>query len=66
MRLILLAAVVALAAAGPASGQSGGHSDVLEQEIRRLDVAEAEGLLHKDVGGAGEAVGGRFYRQQPA
>lgn len=49
MRLILLAAVVTFAVPGLLLGQSAKRNDAVEQEIRRLDVAEAEGLLHKDV-----------------
>ena len=49
MRLILLAAVVTFAVPGLILGQSAKRNDAVEQEIRRLDVAEAEGLLHKDV-----------------
>ena len=49
MRLILLAAVMTLALPGLVLGQSTERSNALEQEIRKLDVAEAEALLHKDV-----------------
>jgi hypothetical protein len=47
MRLILLAAIVTFAVPGLVFGQSVKQNGALEQEIRRLDVAEAEGLLHK-------------------
>jgi ketosteroid isomerase-like protein len=49
MRFILLAAVVTFAVPGLVSSQTAKPNDALEQEIRRLDVAEAEALLHKDV-----------------
>ncbi|HEX7331213.1 MAG TPA: nuclear transport factor 2 family protein [Pyrinomonadaceae bacterium] len=49
MRLILVAAVLAVALPGLVLGQSSVKSDALEQEIRKLDAAEAEALLHKDV-----------------
>ena len=49
MKPILLAAVVIVALTGLALGESAKPDAALEQEIRRLDVAEAEGLLHKDV-----------------
>lgn len=49
MRLILLAAVLALTLPGLVLGQNSGKSDALELEIRKLDAAEAEALLHKDV-----------------
>ena len=49
MRLILLAAVLTLAVPGLVFGQSTGKSEALEEEIRKLDAAEAEALLHKNV-----------------
>ena len=49
MRLFLVAAVLAVALPGLVLGQSSVKSDALEQEIRKLDAAEAEALLHKDV-----------------
>ena len=49
MKLILLAVVVTFGVPSLVSGQTSKQSSALEQEIRRLDVAEAEGLLHKNV-----------------
>ena len=49
MRLILLAAVMTFAVPSLVLGQSAKQNSALEREIRRLDAAEAEGLLHKDV-----------------
>ena len=49
MKLILLAAVVTFGVPSLVSGQSSKQSSALEEEISRLDVAEAEGLLHKNV-----------------
>jgi len=49
MKLILLAVVATFAIAGLVVGQSAKQNGALETEIRRLDHAEAEGLLHKDV-----------------
>ena len=49
MKLILLAVVATLAIPGLVVGQSAKQNGVLETEIRRLDHAEAVGLLHKDV-----------------
>ena len=49
MRLILLAAVLTLAVPSLVLSQSTGKSEALEEEIRKLDAAEAEALLHKDV-----------------
>jgi hypothetical protein len=40
---------MALAWVGIASGQSTDSNAALEREIRRLDHAEANGLLHKDI-----------------
>ena len=49
MKLVLLAVVVIFAIPGFVVGQSAKQNGALETEIRRLDHAEAEGLLHKDV-----------------
>jgi hypothetical protein len=44
-----LVAVFALACVGPALAQSSGQNDAVESEIRRLERAEADGLLYKEV-----------------
>ena len=49
MKLILFVTVVVFVATGLAFGQSAKKNDVLEQEIRKLDLTEADGLLRKDV-----------------
>jgi ketosteroid isomerase-like protein len=49
MKLILLAAVVTLFGPNFQSAQSPKQNNALEQEIRKLDLAEADGLLRKDV-----------------
>lgn len=49
MRLILLAAILTLAVPGLVLGQNSAKVDALEQEIKKLDAAEAEALLNKDV-----------------
>jgi ketosteroid isomerase-like protein len=49
MKLVLLAVVATFAIPGFVVGQSTKQNGALETEIRRLDHAEAEGLLHKDV-----------------
>ena len=49
MKLVLLAVVATFAIPGFVVGQSAKQNGALETEIRRLDHAEAEGLLHKDV-----------------
>ena len=48
MRLILLAAVVTFVAPGLMLGQNAKHNDALEQEIRKLDLAQAEAIRRKD------------------
>jgi ketosteroid isomerase-like protein len=50
MKLVLLAAVVTFVVPGLALAQRAKQNDALEQEIRKLDRAEADGLLRKDVG----------------
>lgn len=65
MRLILLAAVLTFAAPGLVSGQGVKRDDALEQEIRRLDVAEAEGLLNKDVAELGKLWAEDFTVNNP-
>jgi len=49
MKLVLLAIVASFALTGLVAGQRTKQNGALETEIRRLDHAEAEGLLHKDV-----------------
>ena len=48
-RLILLAVAVTIILAGPASGQSVKQKAVIEQEIRRLDLAHADAVLRGDL-----------------
>jgi ketosteroid isomerase-like protein len=47
MKLLFLAVIAALVVPGLVAGQTAKNA--LETEIRKLDHAEAEGLLHKDV-----------------
>jgi hypothetical protein len=49
MKLILLAIIATFATPGLVVGQNAKPNGALETKIRRLDHAEAEGLLHKDV-----------------
>ena len=49
MKLILIAVISTFAVPGLVRGQSPKPKSSLEAVIRRLDQAEAEGLLHKDV-----------------
>jgi len=48
MKLLLLAALATFVLAGLTPGQTAKRNDVLEQEIRRLDLGEAEAVLHSD------------------
>jgi len=49
MKATLLAAAVVISCVGLVSGESTTQESRLEREIRALDAAEADGLLHKDV-----------------
>ena len=49
MKLILLVTIVILVAANFASGQSAKQTDALEQQIRKLDMAQADAVLRGDI-----------------
>jgi len=49
MKLILLATAIAIFATGLVSGQSAKQNNALEQEIRKLDMAEADAVLRGDL-----------------
>ena len=49
MRLIYLAAVLAVFVSGSASAQSVKQNAKIEQEIRRLDLAHADAILRGDL-----------------
>jgi len=49
MKLILLATVAAVFLVGLVSAQTAKKNEALGQEIRKLDQAEADALLRKDV-----------------
>ena len=49
MKLILLATAIAIFATGLVSGQSAKQNNALEQEIRKLDMAEADAVLRSDL-----------------
>ena len=49
MRLMLLAAALAVLASGPVLAQSAKGKAALEQEIRRLDLAHADAILRGDL-----------------
>ena len=49
MKSILFVAIVILVATSFAFGQSAKRNDALEQEIRKLDMAEADAVLRQDL-----------------
>ena len=49
MKLILLATAIAIFTTGLVSGQSAKQNNALEQEIRKLDMAEADAVLRSDL-----------------
>jgi ketosteroid isomerase-like protein len=49
MKLILFVIAVFISATGLVSGQSVKQNDALEQEIRKLDAAEADAVLRSDL-----------------
>jgi ketosteroid isomerase-like protein len=49
MKLILLVIVVFIFATGLVSGQSVKQNEALEQEIRKLEAAEADAVLRSDL-----------------
>jgi ketosteroid isomerase-like protein len=50
MKLFLVLAAITVLVPSLASGQSAKQNAAIEREIRKLDRAEADGLLRKDVG----------------
>ncbi len=49
MRLIILVTVIVFVATGLAFGQSAKKNDAIEQEIRKLDAAQANAVLRGDL-----------------
>ncbi len=49
MKLILLVIIVIFVATSFAFGQSAKRNDALKQEIRKLDLAEADAVLRSDL-----------------
>ena len=49
MRLILLVTVLVFVATGLGFGQSAKKNDAIEQEIRKLDAAQADAVLRGDL-----------------
>ena len=49
MKLIVLAVVVVFVTTGLVCGQSAKSNNALEQQIRKLELAHADAILHRDV-----------------
>ncbi|MDQ3687344.1 MAG: nuclear transport factor 2 family protein [Acidobacteriota bacterium] len=49
MKVILLITAISILAANSVSAQSAQRNDSLEQEIRKLDLANAEAVLRSDI-----------------
>ena len=60
MKLILLVAAFTLFVAGSASGQSVKRNNALEQEIRKLDLAEAVAIQRSDFAALNKLVAEDF------
>ena len=65
MKLIVFAAVVTFVVPGLLLAQSAKQNNALEQEIRKLDLAEADGLLRKDVAVLGKLWAEDFTVNNP-
>ena len=65
MKLILLIAVVTICSTSSASGQSVKRNSMLEQEIRRLDLAEADAIRCNDFDALKELLAEDFTVNSP-
>jgi ketosteroid isomerase-like protein len=65
MRRILFVTVILIFLAGSASGQSVKQSAALEQEIKRLDLAEADAIQQKDVAALNKLLAEDFTVNNP-
>lgn len=65
MKLILLIAVVTICSTSSASGQSVKRNSMLEQEIRRLDLAEADAIRRNDFDALKELLAEDFTVNSP-
>ena len=65
MRRILFVTAILIFVAGSASGQSVKQSEALEQEIKRLDLAEADAIQRKDVAALNKLLAEDFTVNNP-
>ena len=65
MKLILLVAAITIFATGPASGQSLKRNNALEQEIRKLDLAEADAIQRSDFASLNKLLAEDFTVNSP-
>ncbi len=65
MRLILLVITIAIFAVSLVSGQSVKQNDALEQEIRKLDLAEADAILRGDFAALNKLLAEDFTVNNP-
>ncbi|HEX8423274.1 MAG TPA: nuclear transport factor 2 family protein [Pyrinomonadaceae bacterium] len=65
MRRILFVTVILIFVAGSALGQSVKQSGALEQEIKRLDLAEADAIQRKDMAALNKLLAEDFTVNNP-
>lgn len=65
MKLILLVAAVTIFPIGLVSGQSVKQNDALEQEIRKLDLAEADAIQRRDFAALNKLLAEDFTVNSP-
>lgn len=65
MKLILVLAAVTVFASGPASGQGVKRNNPLEQEIRKLDLAEADAIQRSDFAALNKLLAEDFTVNSP-
>ncbi len=65
MKLILLVAAVTIFAISTASGQSVKRNNALEQEIRKLDLAEADAIQRNDFAALNKLLAEDFTVNSP-
>ena len=65
MKLILLAIIVVFVATGLIFGQSEKKNDTLEQEIRKLDLAEADAIMRGDFAALNKLLAEDFTVNNP-
>jgi ketosteroid isomerase-like protein len=65
MKLTLLVAAITIFATGSASGQSVKRNNALEQEIRKLDLAEADAIQRSDFAALNKLLAEDFTVNSP-